>query len=103
MADFAMVASAALLEVSREGTIERASVCVGGVGTGPLRCTDVEAAVVGTRGGPDVYSRATASCREIDAMEDVHATQAYRRHLAQVLTARALEAAYARAIAGPGT
>ena len=33
-------------------------------------------------------------------MEDVHATQAYRRHLAQVLTTRALETAYARAVAG---
>lgn len=101
--DFAMAATAALLEVSRDGTVERAAVCVGGVGTGPLRCTDVEAAVVGTRGGAGVFRPAAAACREIDAMEDVHATQAYRRHLAQVLTARALETAYARALEGSGT
>ena len=95
--DFAMAASAVLLEVSRDGTVSRAAVCVGGVGAGPLRCADVEAAVIGTRGGPDVFLRAAATCREIDAMDDVHATRAYRRHLAQVLTARALDTAYARA------
>jgi CO/xanthine dehydrogenase FAD-binding subunit len=36
-------------------------------------------------------------------MEDVHASKAYRRHLAQVLTARALDKAYARASASATT
>jgi carbon-monoxide dehydrogenase medium subunit len=97
--DFAMVASAVLVELSSDGAIRRASIVIGGAGTGPIRCGEVEAALIGTRGESEVHQRATEVCREIDAMEDVHASKAYRRHLAQVLTARALDKAYARASA----
>lgn len=98
--DFAIVSAAALLEVSSEGTLRRTSVVVGGVGTGPVRCSEIEAELTGTRGGPEIHIKAAQACRGIDAMEDVHATQAYRRHLAEVLTIRALDAAYDRATMG---
>lgn len=101
--DFAMVASAVLVELSSDGAIRRASIVIGGAGTGPIRCGEVEAALIGTRGESEVHQRATEVCREIDAMEDVHASKAYRRHLAQVLTARALDKAYARASASATT
>ena len=101
--DFAMVASAVLVELSSDGAIRRASIVIGGAGTGPIRCAEVEAALIGTRGESEVHQRATEVCREIDAMEDVHASKAYRRHLAQVLTARALDKAYARASASATT
>jgi CO/xanthine dehydrogenase FAD-binding subunit len=52
--------------------------------------------VTGSRGG-SAFQEAAATCREIDAMEDVHASSAYRRHLAEVLTQRALETAFIRA------
>ena len=94
--DFAVVAAAVLLELDGDGAIRRASVVLGGVGPGPLRCAAVEAAVTGSRGG-SAFQAAAATCREIDAMEDVHASSAYRRHLAEVLTHRALESALARA------
>ena len=94
--DFAVVAAAAMLELGDDGAIRRASVVLGGVGPGPLRCAAVEAAVVGSRGGT-AFQEAVVSCREIDAMEDVHASSVYRRHLAEVLTQRALEAAFTRA------
>jgi carbon-monoxide dehydrogenase medium subunit len=41
------------------------------------------------------------SCRTIDATEDVHASIAYRQHLAAVLSRRALEKALGR-IGGSG-
>lgn len=100
--DFAMVAAAVLVDLSSDGAIRRTAIVIGGAGAGPIRCAEVEAALTGTRGEPEVHQQATEACREIDAMEDVHASQAYRRHLAQVLTARALDKAYARASASAG-
>jgi carbon-monoxide dehydrogenase medium subunit len=94
--DFAVVAAAAMLELAGDGTIRRASVVLGGVGQGPLQCTAMEAAVTGSHGGA-AFQEAAANCREIDAMEDVQSTSAYRRHLAEILTHRALETAFTRA------
>jgi carbon-monoxide dehydrogenase medium subunit len=94
--DFAVVAAAAMLELGNDGAIRRASVVLGGVGPGPLRCAAVEAAVVGSL-GDTAFQEAVVSCRDIDAMEDVHASSAYRRHLAGVLTQRALKAAFTHA------
>ena len=99
--DFAVVAVAVLLESDGDGAIRRASVVLGGVGPGPLRCAAVEAAVTGSRGG-SAFQEAAAACREIDAMEDVHASSDYRRHLAEVLTRRALDSAWVRAGARAG-
>ena len=98
--DFAIVSSAVLIELSSDGSIRRAAVVIGGAGSGPIRCGEVEAAITGTRGGTEVHRQAAEACRNIDAMEDVHASKAYRRHLAQVLTSRALDSAYGRASAG---
>ena len=99
--DFAVVAVAVLLESDGDGAIRRSSVVLGGVGPGPLRCAAVEAAVTGSRGG-SAFQEAAAACREIDAMEDVHASSDYRRHLAEVLTRRALDSAWVRAGARAG-
>jgi carbon-monoxide dehydrogenase medium subunit len=95
--DFAVAAVAVLLELARDGTVRRASVVLGGVAAGPLRCESVEKVVVGSRGDGSVFRKAAQGCREIDAMEDVHASSGYRRHLAEVLTERALATAFARA------
>ena len=92
-----MTAVAVLLELARDGTVHRASVVLGGVAAGPLRCEAVEEVVVGSRGDASVFRKAAQRCREIEAMEDVHASSAYRRHLAEVLTGRALETAFSRA------
>lgn len=98
--DFAVVAAAVLLDVSGEGTIRRASVTLGGVGQGPLRCTAAETILTGSGGGDSLFQEAAATCSGIDAMGDVHASPAYRRHLAVTLTRRALQAAFDRAAEG---
>ena len=98
--DFAIVASAVLLDVASGGNITRASVTVGGVGPSPVRRTEAEEILTGQTGSEALFREAGEACRGIDAMEDVYASSKYRQHLAAVLTRRALVKAYARAANG---
>lgn len=95
--DFAIVSAAALMEVGGDGTISRASVTVSGVGAAPVRVAAAEGALTGAKAGDEVFRAAAEECRNIDAMEDVHASSKYRQHLAVVLSRRALEQAHKRA------
>ena len=94
--DFAVAGVAVLLETGGDGVIRRASIALGGVGEGPVRCQDAEAALTGMAPGDDRFDEAARLCGEVEAMEDVHASSAYRRHLARVLTRRALDRAHRR-------
>ncbi len=97
--DFAIVSAAALLVLGGDGTISRAVVTVGGVGPAPVRVSAAEAALVGSVAGDEVFRAAAEECRSVDALADVHASSDYRRHLAAVLSRRALEAAHGRTAA----
>ena len=90
LGDFAVVGVAVLLDAGEDGVVRRASIALGGVGEGPIRCREAEAALVGTTPNDDRFDEAARICGEIEATEDVHASSAYRRHLARVLTRRAL-------------
>jgi carbon-monoxide dehydrogenase medium subunit len=90
--DFAIVSAAALLQVDN-GKIARASLTVGGVAVAPVRAAEVEMAITGQAPTSDLFAKACESCRSIDAMADIHASADYRRHLAAVLSRRALEKA----------
>ena len=94
--DFAIASAAAMLLVDRGGTVTRASLALGGVGTVPVRATAVEQAIVGRPATAQLFRDACESCRSIEAMDDVHAEAAYRQHLAVVMAERALAAAHAR-------
>lgn len=96
LGDFAVVGVAVLLDLSSDGAVRRASVTLGGVGSAPVRGAAAEAILNGSQGGPEVIEKAAGTCREIDAMNDVHASSAYRQHLAVVLTQRALDKAFDR-------
>ena len=96
LGDFAVAGVAVLLDVSDDEVIRRASIALGGVGEGPIRCPEAEAALVGMTARDDRFDEAARICGEIEAMEDVHASSAYRRHLARVLTRRALTRAFER-------
>ena len=95
--DFAIVSAATLLTVDAAGKITRAAVTLGGMGTGPVRAAELEAALIGTAPSVDFLREACESCRKFDALDDVHAPASYRQHLATVMSRRALEKAYARA------
>ena len=96
--DFAIVSAAALVQTGAAGKIFRSAVTLGGMGTAPVRAGELEAALIGTAPDAAFLREACESCRKFEALDDVHAPASYRQHLATVMSRRALEKAYARAI-----
>jgi CO/xanthine dehydrogenase FAD-binding subunit len=99
--DFAIAGAAATLTM-REATCENARLTIVGMGRGPVRAEAAEQMLAGRRlGGKDskeAFAEAAAEVvAAIDPADDVHASSAYRRHLARVMAVRALETALARA------
>ena len=95
--DFALAAVAATLTMSG-GAIEQARIALTGVGPTALRATEAEGLLIGRTLEPDLASRVIAAVRAtIKPETDLHASSDYRRHLAGVLTGRALAAAWRRA------
>jgi carbon-monoxide dehydrogenase medium subunit len=88
--DFAMAGAGALLELSADRSIRRAAIIVFGVEPSPVRLVEAERALIGQKPGDDAFAEAVAAARRIDPMCDVHVSAAYRRHLAGVVTQRAL-------------
>jgi carbon-monoxide dehydrogenase medium subunit len=95
--DFALAAVAATLTVSG-GAIEQARIALTGVGVTPLRVTEAEGLLTGRALTTELTNRVTEAVRAtIEPESDLHASSDYRRHLAGVLTGRALTAAWRRA------
>jgi CO/xanthine dehydrogenase FAD-binding subunit len=98
--DFALAAVATTLTLSGD-RIAEARIALTGVGPTALRATDAETLLVGQRLDDKLTLRAIAAVREAISPEtDLHASSDYRRHLAGVLTVRALAAAWRRAKEG---
>jgi carbon-monoxide dehydrogenase medium subunit len=99
--DFAMVGVASTIRLQANGTIGEARLAYTGASATPVRAHEAEREL---RGQPasDATFRAAAelAARALDPQSDVHASAAYRRHVARVLTQRALTAAITRAPAG---
>lgn len=93
--DFAIVAVAAQLEFGADKVCRRASIAVGGASANPVHAAEVEAALVGKRIDPRLANEVSRAVDPIlSPTDDLHATAAYRRRVARVLTERAiLEAA----------
>jgi carbon-monoxide dehydrogenase medium subunit len=97
--DFALAAVAATLTVSG-GAIAQARIALTGVGATALRAAAAGALLVGHVLEPGLISRVIDAVRAaIEPETDLHASADYRRHLAGVLTGRALAAAWRRAAA----
>lgn len=98
--DFALVAVAAVLTLDRERRITKASIAIGGIGDRPLRLRACETELIG-RGSSSADLRAASAdaAAGIEANADIHASAAYRRHLARALVFRALADAADRALA----
>jgi len=97
--DFAITAAAVRLRLGPDGRIELARIALGGVGSTPLRVPQAEDILAGVTPDPDRIDRAArlvAQC--IQPESDIHASAAYRRHLAYVLVRRALRKAGSRAL-----
>lgn len=90
---WSMVAVAVTVR-SEAGVIEEARVALTNMGSTPVRASGVEAALVGVQASADSIAAAASHAAEgtnppVDSNADVE----YRRHLAQVLTGRAIAAA----------
>jgi carbon-monoxide dehydrogenase medium subunit len=94
--DFAMASAAVLLEVGANGKITRASLTLGGVSVAPVRMYEVEKKMIGETPSEEMFRELCEACRDVDAIEDVHAPASYRQHLATVMSRRAAVAAMGR-------
>ena len=84
----------AIVGVAVQGAGRHARVALVNMASTPLRATAVETALAD---GASVADAAQLAAEGTHAGSDIHASKAYREHLARVLTRRALEEAAARA------
>jgi carbon-monoxide dehydrogenase medium subunit len=94
---FAVVGVAAALELDRKGRIDRAAIGVTGLNPMPFRAASVEARLRGQTPDLAALPALCAPIEEADPLGDLHASAAYRTHLAGVFVARAVAAALERA------
>ena len=96
--DFAVAGAATLVRLGGDGTVAESRVVLIGVGDRPIRARNAEAALAGREPTDGTVEEAAASVAgEIDPVSDVHGSGDYRRHVAGVLTRRALSIARDRA------
>jgi aerobic carbon-monoxide dehydrogenase medium subunit len=95
--DFALVGVGAVVTLAGD-RIGEARIALTGVGDRPVRAREAEEGLAGEPLTPRVLAAAAEAIRQaIDPGADIHATAAYRRHVAGVLAGRAIRLAAARA------
>lgn len=95
--DFALAGVAAQVTLSGE-TVSEIRLAACGVGSGPIRLIAAEEVIrTGGVGDAAIAAAAKAASEEVEPFGDLHATEAYRRRLAGVMTGRALATAIERA------
>ena len=97
--DYALMGVAAVVTLDDNGRCAAARLVYLNAGEGPMSAPNAADELVGETGLPEVIAEAAAIAAEdeINPSGNVHATPAYQRHLARVLTRRALESAFDRA------
>jgi aerobic carbon-monoxide dehydrogenase medium subunit len=99
--DFALAGVGALVTLADDGTASDVRLGLIGVGARPVRPATAESALRGrVPDGAAIAEAAAAVADEVEPNGDIHASEEYRRHLATVLTRRALSTAVARAGGG---
>ena len=92
--DWAMVAVLAMVKKAGDGSIEDVRIALTNMGSTPLRASAAEDALRG-KGTDAIAAAAEQAAEGTDPPGDLNATPDYKRHLARVLTRRALEEAAA--------
>lgn len=97
--DYAQVGVAALVTLGEDGTCREARLVYLSVGDAPVEAPRAAALLAGSDLGPAAVAAAAdlASNQEMDPLGDIHATPEFKRHLARVLTGRAVRRAAERA------
>ena len=96
--DFAMMGVAAVVALGADGTCAEARLAYCGAGDGPVSAADAAQSLVGTSlKAEDIKEAAALAQQAVDPLGNIHASKDYQRHLAGVLTRRALVTAVGRA------
>jgi carbon-monoxide dehydrogenase medium subunit len=96
--DYALAGLATKLTLDADGRMEDARLAYFSVGGAPALAVEAARGLVGERPEPSVIrDAAMTAAGELDLMEDLHASAAYRRRLVEVLTREALAEATSRA------
>ena len=99
--DFAIIGVACTVELDADGRCTRARIGLCNAGDGPVFAAQASTSLHGRRiAAPEIEAAAALVQGAIDPGGNVHASKEYQRHLAGVLTARALAAANERAQRG---
>ena len=94
--DFALGGVVARLTLGDQGRVTGARVVCFAMGPRPVRATDAELALVGRAPSSSAFTEAgRLASAGVDPSGDIHASAAYRKRLAGVLTTRALTSALA--------
>ncbi|MBP7964865.1 MAG: xanthine dehydrogenase family protein subunit M [Caldilineaceae bacterium] len=102
LGDYALLGLAALVSVDRRGRIDGARLVYLNAGETPVDARAAAQMLIGEAPSDELFRAAAhhASTQEIAPMGSVHATPDYQRHLARILTVRALRQATHRAQGG---
>lgn len=96
--DYALAGIAAVVRMDGAGRCETARLVYVNAGPVPMEATEAGALLSGEEPRAEaIRAAAEAAAAGLDPPADVHASVEYRRHLARVLTQRALERAFRRA------
>jgi carbon-monoxide dehydrogenase medium subunit len=97
--DYAMMGLAAMVSLNDDGACNAARLVYLNAGDGPIEASQAADALTGKKPEATTFDEAAAiaSEKEIDPLGNVHASIAFQRHLARILTRRALQQAFARA------
>jgi carbon-monoxide dehydrogenase medium subunit len=97
--DFALAGAAAVITLDQGNLCQRARLVLLSVGDGPVEARQAMEMLQNKEITQESIRSATeiAAKKDIDPGNDIHASAEYRRHLASVLSRRALEKAYNRA------
>lgn len=94
--DFAIVGVAVRVVLAPDGTIADARIGLNGAANRTLRATEAEAALVGERPSPELFTGAgDAAARQSKPLPDVDGSEDYKRRVVGIYTSRALERALA--------
>jgi CO/xanthine dehydrogenase FAD-binding subunit len=89
--DFAIAGVVAVVDLDDAGRIAEARIALFGVAPTPVRARETERALIGHDADDQVIRSAAALVQGVlDPPGDVRASRAYRKHIAEILTARAL-------------
>jgi aerobic carbon-monoxide dehydrogenase medium subunit len=95
--DFALAGAAALLDIGANDIVRHAALTLCGVAASPIRVEAAETRLTGQPLDAALIQSAAAAAWLVEPVTDIHASGDYRRHLAQVLSTRALTDAARRA------